>query len=1351
MIVRWQLIFGLLLVVICVTAARKEFKSDTSSKCPMLTECPFRAESCSDDDDCSPDAVCCKSPCGKVCTKQLFTGCQTLRMAASRRAKALGVETKSLRMPRCNKKGAFEPVQCDNEIVSSCWCVDEAGFELAGTRAPAASLVNCTAPKPCADHTCRMFCPHGFALTEEGCPLCRCRNPCDEINCPKALECHLEDLACADPPCPPIPTCKRGRSLENICPVGDPLRISESIRPFLCGNDEGKPQCPPLYQCLVQKGNDYGVCCPASLKIQKTGTCPVETETNQCGSMCTHDLECPSVQKCCRSEQCGSSCVHPTNVTECFHQRALSEVLSISERAGKGYIPQCSTDGQFEPTQCSRNGLVCWCVDRLGRKLKGSMGPAENVNCSLAEARLESAARSLDKHGRECEQLECAQICEYGFKLDEDGCHTCKCDDPCDGYMCPEDEECVNVKESSCTDFLCPSLPVCRPKAVYANPCESGTPLTDDLRGAPVACALRSENGIVCPPTHECTAVAGSTQAVCCPILEGELDAEASEDYSQMEMRPQTMCEYLHEFSESMEGTRDGMTLALPTPACDMNGNYIATQCSEGECWCVDNFGTEIPRTRAPGNTSTNCTELRESLDCLDLTCRMGCEYGFILNEDTRCPQCQCRDPCNTIDCGDGEECQLVEVSCKDHYCPPVPACLPKKVGQCPYLVPASTTSCDFECNSDMACNGTMRCCSNGCGTQCIEPLLLTACQHQRSLAQHQSHESGIPAGKVYMPKCKEDGSYEPKQCNPGTGECWCVDFRGFELSETRTKSSEDLSCDPPPISENCPLYKCAEDCEHGFEIDEKGCRTCECLDPCSKISCRGEGETCRLVTVECVNWPCPSVPMCLPKKENPCQSGEPLKLGSTDEFVNCGPDYENCPSSHKCQLSPVGEYAVCCPKPRDVCFEPLDRGKCQDNEVSRNLTRYYFNSNTNKCEQFIFKGCLGNHNNFHTENMCNIVCPVLSQCERLREKNQRAAVRYKKPTFTPRCEPNIGAWQAVQCLEHVGVCWCVTPQGEPLKGTLTRGAEPECNFRQARHWASDRSDFISDGDLVLEELMMQIGSIDDVDEPSDLKIEDDLMNWKVPSIGRCESLGGQCDGDGKFLPTQCEEETCWCVDEAGNQLPNTNTFMKGERLCSTTPIEKADVTLGFRGEFDDISAVPVVNQITKIIKSLNGNVNSEGLRAETTPDALYIKFALIGSNKVDVAYKMEQMVMQQRLPGLTADITRSRVIHKLFDHDSSNSDQILALEQREIVSQSPVSVVAPYHTALIVIAAASAFVICILTLLVLLYRRKMNHMNDQKIVEESGFISTDNRPIYIELPNDKESSLKSDLNTKKL
>lgn len=82
---------------------------------------------------------------------------------------------------------------------------------------------------------------------------------------------------------------------------------------------------------------------------------------------------------------------------------------------------------------------------------------------------------------------------------------------------------------------------------------------------------------------------------------------------------------------------------------------------------------------------------------------------------------------------------------------------------------------------------------------------------------------------------------------------------------------------------------------------------------------------------------------------------------------------------------------------------------------------------------------------------------------------------------------------------------------------------------------------------------------------------------------------------------------------------------------------------------------------------------------------------------------------MQQRLPGLVADITKSSFHHTLNKNDPLSVERVIALEHREIVSQSPVSVIAPYHTALIVIAAASAFVISILTVLVILYRRKVN------------------------------------------
>lgn len=59
-----------------------------------------------------------------------------------------------------------------------------------------------------------------------------------------------------------------------------------------------------------------------------------------------------------------------------------------------------------------------------------------------------------------------------------------------------------------------------------------------------------------------------------------------------------------------------------------------------------------------------------------------------------------------------------------------------------------------------------------------------------------------------------------------------------------------------------------------------------------------------------------------------------------------------------------------------DVCFEPKDEGSCPDKDIARNLTRWAFNPRSNTCESFSYSGCQGNHNNFHTEQLCNQVCP---------------------------------------------------------------------------------------------------------------------------------------------------------------------------------------------------------------------------------------------------------------------------------------------------------------------------------------------------------------------------------------
>ena len=110
-----------------------------------------------------------------------------------------------------------------------------------------------------------------------------------------------------------------------------------------------------------------------------------------------------------------------------------------------------------------------------------------------------------------------------------------------------------------------------------------------------------------------------------------------------------------------------------------------------------------------------------------------------------------------------------------------------------------------------------------------------------------------------------------------------------------------------------CPDIDCDLPCEHGFVIDETGCRICACRDPCSTVKCSNPREACHLQEMACSDPPCPALPVCLVKEENPCDYGEPLK----DQV--CGPQHSTCPSSHQCRINPFTKQGKCCTKSRKL------------------------------------------------------------------------------------------------------------------------------------------------------------------------------------------------------------------------------------------------------------------------------------------------------------------------------------------------------------------------------------------------------------------------------------------------
>lgn len=65
-----------------------------------------------------------------------------------------------------------------------------------------------------------------------------------------------------------------------------------------------------------------------------------------------------------------------------------------------------------------------------------------------------------------------------------------------------------------------------RPKVLYSNPCEEGAPLTNELTGTPIICAVNDSKESICPALYECTRVKGIAYSVCCPETQKQSNFE---------------------------------------------------------------------------------------------------------------------------------------------------------------------------------------------------------------------------------------------------------------------------------------------------------------------------------------------------------------------------------------------------------------------------------------------------------------------------------------------------------------------------------------------------------------------------------------------------------------------------------------------------------------------------------------------------------------------------------------------------------------------------------------------------------------------------------------------------------
>ncbi|XP_049710027.1 thyroglobulin isoform X2 [Elephas maximus indicus] len=113
---------------------------------------------------------------------------------------------------------------------------------------------------------------------------------------------------------------------------------------------------------------------------------------------------------------------------------------------------------------------------------------------------------------------------------------------------------------------------------------------------------------------------------------------------------------------------------------------------------------------------------------------------------------------------------------------------------------------------------------------------------------------------------------------------------------------------------------------------------------------------------------------------------------------------------------------------------------------------------------------------------------------------------------FVPSCTAE-GSYENVQC--SAGECWCVDSQGKELFGSRVRGGQPRCPTECEKQRAQ------------MQSLM---GS-----QPAGSSLF-------VPS----------CTSEGHFLPVQCSNSECYCVDAEGQAIPGTRSITGELKQCPT-------------------------------------------------------------------------------------------------------------------------------------------------------------------------------------------------------